>query len=190
MKYLLFLMLWPVALLAQQADNTQRVIVEVKQPSVEDSKSIPAQTNEWVEVGRNVGVAMREGLSALTDEANKFADTDAGRFTMAVIAWKVAGKDAKELTTALIDRSVKLVVGVPALITLVIIYLWIMRKSFICHRVVVEKTGPFWARSKKYEIINKNQGAGNKSEGYVFALVFANVLFVGLAVVCVALLVH
>jgi hypothetical protein len=48
---------------------------------------------KWVGVGNEVGVAIKEGLTAVVDVADKFGNTDVGKFTMYLIAWKVAGKD-------------------------------------------------------------------------------------------------
>lgn len=47
----------------------------------------------WVGVGGEVGTAVREGLNAVVDVADKFGKTDVGRFTMILVAWKVIGKD-------------------------------------------------------------------------------------------------
>ena len=108
--------------------------------------------NEWVDFGKNVGTAMREGLSALTDEANKFAGTDAGRFTMAVIAWKVAGDDAVHL----IEKFSGMFIGTPLLAVWTCMYLWILRNKFMTRRVVVATDGPFWSRKKTYQLVNDN----------------------------------
>ena len=45
----------------------------------------------WVGIGKEVGTAVNEGLSALTKNADDFAKTGVGKFTMVMIAWKVMG---------------------------------------------------------------------------------------------------
>lgn len=47
----------------------------------------------WVGVGKEVGEAVNSSLSAIGDNASKFADTKAGRFTMGIVLWKVLGED-------------------------------------------------------------------------------------------------
>jgi hypothetical protein len=48
---------------------------------------------EWVGVGNEVGVAVREALLGVVDVADKFGGTDVGKFTLVMVAWKVMGKD-------------------------------------------------------------------------------------------------
>jgi hypothetical protein len=64
---------------------------------------------DWAEMGRAIGIATREGLNAVTTETAKFAETTPGKFTMFMIAWKVAGTDFL--------RAIKgYAIGVPLLI--------------------------------------------------------------------------
>src|SRR4051812_35957038 len=78
--------------------NQQEVIVKIQQQPAPQPQTVVQKANEWVEFGKNVGTAMDAGLTSLTDHADKFSKTDVGHFTMAVIAWKVAGRDALDLT--------------------------------------------------------------------------------------------
>lgn len=64
---------------------------------------------DWADMGRAIGIATREGLNAVTTETAKFAETTPGKFTMFMIAWKVAGADFL--------RAIKgYAIGVPLLI--------------------------------------------------------------------------
>jgi len=47
----------------------------------------------WVGVGGEIGTAIKEGLNAVVDVADKFGNTRVGTFTMILVAWKVVGKD-------------------------------------------------------------------------------------------------
>jgi len=51
----------------------------------------------WTGLGKEVGTAMNDGLSALTTQAELFSKTDVGKFTMFMIAWKVMGNDFIQL---------------------------------------------------------------------------------------------
>jgi hypothetical protein len=143
------------------ANEPQRVLIEVQQKAAEPPKSnLVVKANEWVEFGKNVGTAMDAGLSSLTENANKFAKTDAGMFTMAVIAWKVAGRDALDLT----NRTVTIVLGVPILIAINLLFIWFVRRNFMAHRVIVERQGPWYARtSVKWETINDRPFSESKT---------------------------
>lgn len=139
------------------ANKPQEIVITVNQPPqpqpapVVQEKEAVQKAHEWVEFGAHVGGAMREGLSALTDEANKFAGTDAGRFTMIVIAWKVMGDDAMTL----LERFTHIAFGVPAFIVWTTFYIWFFRRKFAPHRVLISSDGPFWARKKTYKLINE-----------------------------------
>jgi hypothetical protein len=144
------------------APNPNEITVKIQQLAPETPKpAIVEQANEWVDFGRHVGQAMSEGLSALTKEANTFSGTPAGHFTMAVIAWKVAGHDAMDL----LNRTVHVIVGVPFLIAWIILGVWVIRRNFMARRVVVEDSGS-WLRGtrvRKYAIVNDESFSDGKS---------------------------
>lgn len=158
-----------------QENKPQEIILTVQQANVvkQEAPKAPAApttqvVNEWVNVGKNVGTAMREGLSALTDEANKFAGTDAGRFTMAVIAWKVAGKDARELTSEIFRKFI----GICLLTVLFVLFCFFFRKMFLEHRVVVSKKG-FWIwGTREYKVLNEETFSDGKCLGCVASIGF------------------
>jgi hypothetical protein len=52
-----------------------------------------AQLSKFEGIGKETGVAIREGLLAVTDVANKFGETNVGQITIALIVWRIAGKD-------------------------------------------------------------------------------------------------
>jgi hypothetical protein len=135
----------------------QRLEITVKQaptPVVPASPTAPIvqQANEWVEFGRNLGSAFDAGLTSLTDHAEKLAKTDVGHFTMAVIAWKVAGKDAVQVTQMVTRQVTGLIIGVPIMIFWICVYLWVMRKFCFKYRILKSVSGPFWNRTKEYEV--------------------------------------
>lgn len=66
----------------------------------------------WVGVGKEVGEAVNSSLSAISDNAAKFADTKVGKFSMFIVAWKVLGNDILGVFYALII----VFIGLPVLI--------------------------------------------------------------------------
>jgi len=96
---------------------------------------------KWVGVGGEVGNAVKEGLTAVVDVADKFGKTDVGRFTMVMIAWKVVGKDV-----------VRIILGLLFFTVLTIIIIKVYRRVVIARKVLVENPG-FWKYPKKYEVV-------------------------------------
>lgn len=184
MKRLLFIAMFAIASIgfaqapAQQNDPNapQRLEITVKQEvpkPVTPNAPIVQQANEWVEFGRNLGTAFDAGLTSLTDHAEKLAKTDVGHFTMAVIAWKVAGNDAVQVTRMVTRQVTGLLIGVPIMIFWICVYLWVMRKFCFKYRVLTKVSGPFWNRTKEYTI--QQFGSDGERAG---AAVISTVIFV------------
>lgn len=72
-----------------------------EQQKVELSKQQVSQTLEaaskWVGLGKEVEEAINGGLMALTRNADTLSQTNVGKFTMFMIAWKVMGTDVIQL---------------------------------------------------------------------------------------------
>jgi len=97
--------------------------------------------NEWAGIGKEIGGAVREGLTAVKDVAVDFSKTDVGTFTMVLIAWKVVGQDMLGLGVGLIV----LFIGV-TFIT------WSYRRTVLSRRILVKDEG--WFKAKTYEIVH------------------------------------
>lgn len=119
-----------------------------------------AVTSEIVKGAEDLGAALGTGLRSLAYETrditfgkdktlvqgiDELSQTDAGRFTMAVIAWKVAGKDA----LGLMDRFAGVAIGIPILFVLLGIYVWVMRRFFIMRIVKIGETVPVTSSAGK-----------------------------------------
>jgi len=130
------------------ADNALKVILDKRKTLTIDDTDLPTElrarleaakkisevttslkaAQEWSDMGRGIGVAVREGLSAVTDETAKFADTTPGKFTMVMIAWKVMGQDF--ITTV---RGI--LIGIPLLIFWICIWVWWLKRVYGYHKV-------------------------------------------------------
>lgn len=60
------------------------------------------QYGEWAGMGKEIGVAIREGLGAVKDVAIDFSDTRVGELTMVLIVWKVAGIEIIQIFVGLL----------------------------------------------------------------------------------------
>ncbi len=128
-----FMVLTP--LVAQSSD--EMVTVPKKYVSTEglnhQAAAAPAPTevvSKWIGVGKEVGIATREGLNAVVDTAEKFGSTKVGNFVMVMIAWRIIGKDV-----------LGVILGVPMLIGGICLWLWAARRMFFGYRVLEKKEG-------------------------------------------------
>lgn len=96
----------------------------------------------------------------LVQGIDNVSKTEAGRFTMLVVAWKVMGKDAVDL----LSRFIGVIIGVSIQIVIVSVGVWITRRFWITRSIVVKSEGPFWNKTKTYEIIN-SKNETDRTEG-------------------------
>ena len=121
---------------AEKIQQTQLI-----KEQVQEAVKVLPKANEWAGIGKEVGIAVNEGLSAVTDQAQKFSETRPGKLTMVIIAWKVIGKDFTGL-----------VLGIPMLILWTCLLIWIIKGNFVVRSVLshIQSDG-----KKVYETVNK-----------------------------------
>lgn len=119
----------------------------------------------WVGVGGEVGIAVKEGLMAVVDVAGEFGSTDVGKFTLVMVAWKIMGKDV-----------IRIVLGLLFLIIITFIFLMMYKNLYKNERKIIERPGLFNFKTvKKYEIIIKD----TEWEGYVAIQIVMLFLYAG-----------
>lgn len=97
MKTLLFaLLLAASAASAQNQEGDELVTVPkkfVSSAGITEAKAVETTSTvkNYVGIGKEVGTAFREGLGAITDETDRFAKTDPGKFTMFLIFFRMMG---------------------------------------------------------------------------------------------------
>lgn len=96
----LFLVLLPLMVVTMplSAQDTSKVMISKSeltpaQLRVAQQASRVDELRPWVGMGKEVGEAVNSSLAAVTEQTSKFADTNVGRFTMFIVAWKVLGED-------------------------------------------------------------------------------------------------
>lgn len=100
----------------------------------------------WVGVGSEVGIAVKEGLMAVVDVADKFGGTDVGKFTIVMVAWKVMGKDV-----------IRIVLGIIFLIIITFLFLMIYKNLYKNERKLIKKPALFdFSTPKEYQVIEKD----------------------------------
>lgn len=132
-------------------DLPPSLVEELRQK--EQLAEIDQKVSTYTRWGHEIGTAMDEGLSAITRHTADFAETDLGRFTMFLIAWKVMSEDIISVG----GGTLKWVIWFGVFVCFSLGLLWSYRKTVIPRRILVEKTRTgFWNKTKKYELYIPN----------------------------------
>ncbi len=135
---------------AQQA-NDETVAIPKSQLTADQLANIQQQQldqkiatyGKWVGIGKEVGVAVNSSLESITNQADHFAHTGVGKFTMVLVAWKVIG-----------DQAIHLIVGLLEALVMLPLWIWSYRRFCIPRSLVIKKGPGFWGE-KEYEIVNR-----------------------------------
>ncbi len=103
---------------------------------------------KWVGVGNEVGVAVKESLSAVVDVADKFGKTEVGKFTLVMVAWKIMGKDI-----------VRIIIGLIFIIVSTWFIIYSFRTTCIERKVMLKNPG-FLKYPKEYQVVQPRFGNG------------------------------
>lgn len=138
-------LLLPSVALAQQSASSESLITVRKSElpadllkKIEMERKIQAY-GEYVGLGEEIGHAVDATLTAVSENAVKFAETDVGKLAIFLVVWKVIGKDFTQLVIGIF----LLIVGFP-------IFIWVWTRNCINRRILknVTKEG-----DKEYEVI-------------------------------------
>lgn len=106
----------------------------------------PEKLDKYAQMGKGLGIAINEGLGAVTKNVESFSQTSAGKWLMVLITWKVMGEDAIGLARTAVQWTVGgllLLIGIP-------FWIWIVRRNCVQRPIAaVEKTG-FWKKKVDY----------------------------------------
>lgn len=107
----------------------------------------PEKVDKYAQMGKGLGIAINEGLGAVTKNVEQFAQTSAGKWIMVLVTWKVMGEDAVNLTRTAVQYLVGgtlFIVGIP-------FWIWLVRRNCVQRPIAtVEKTG-FWTKKIVYK---------------------------------------
>lgn len=136
-----------------QNESPEQIVVDVSDltpdqlEKIKNKKNIET-INKWAGVGKEVGVAVREGLTAVKDISLEFADTNVGTITIAIIVWKVIGKDLMSF-----------IICIPIWIIIAFFILKSYFKTCVVHKRIIKNPGLF-KYPKDYEIIRPQYQEG------------------------------
>lgn len=109
----------------------------------------PERLNEWVDLGKNIGLAVTATAKELGVAADEFLNSTTGKITIVLIVWRVMGEDI-----------VGLVGGTIAWIVLINIILWSFRYFHMKKKVENKKEGTV-EYVKRYEFQSNDGRAGS-----------------------------
>lgn len=122
--------------LAEKVTVDSSILTTDQKATIETRNKIEAVSG-WAGIGKEVGEAVSSSLAAVTTQAEAFGKTEVGIFTMALVAWKVVGKDL-----------LGFLIGIPFLLLSICLFVWSYRRRILGVRILVEDQG--WFKPKKY----------------------------------------
>jgi hypothetical protein len=101
----------------------------------------PSKLEQYANVGKVLGQAFKDCWSTVSTDAEKFAQSSAGKWTALLITWKIMGKDAVDIT----KLGVRWIVGGLLFLTITPFFMYMVWKNCATRRVVKkeERTGLF-----------------------------------------------
>lgn len=97
-----------------KSELTEKQRSDLSDKELQDKVS---QYGKWVGIGHEVGIAVNDGLTAVTTQANNFSQTPVGKWTIFVIIFKVVG-----------EKAIQYMVGISMLLFGLPIWIWSYRK--------------------------------------------------------------
>ncbi|MDP2668946.1 MAG: hypothetical protein Q8P07_03885 [bacterium] len=94
---------------------------------------------KWVGIGKEVGTAVNDSLSAITVQADNFAKTGVGQFTMFIVAYKILGKSI-----------LGVIIGIPLLIVWTVMFAVFWHKLYN-NRVILDRIEN---KTKFYKVVS------------------------------------
>ncbi len=123
--------------------NVKAVIVQKIQQDEITSKI--ETSGKWVGMGREIGIAAREGLTAVKDVTLDISKSDLGKTVIFLVAWKVAGRDFARIGISLLFA---------------IVSIWLISRSYFrlfSKTILVERSGWWIFGTRKYQPRNTDE---------------------------------
>jgi len=128
----------------------------------------PDKINTYAEVGRAFGSAFKECWTTVSTDAERFANSSAGKWAMVLVSWKIMGKDA----TQLVRDTVKISIGMCLLTVGVPFFIYIIRRNCVSVPKLKSSSKIFWLTYKReYEGMTVPIHGGGEAIVYGVALV-------------------
>ena len=162
------------------SESELRLYQSLKQKQLEAANQItianasPEKLEKYMQIGKSFGVAFKECWSTVSTDAERFAQSDAGKLTMFLIAWKIVGQDGVNL----LEKGIQYSIGIPLLLVGTIFFFYIFRRNCIEQPLLVSRTKIGWFTVKsEYKGMDS---APHGSDGYPILYGIAYAIFIGI----------
>ena len=144
-----------------------QLIIQAEQ--MKKSVGTTEQVNQWVDVGKNIGMAITSVAKELGVAVDSFMNTTTGKITMGLIIYKVIGRDL-----------IHIMVGISLLITLLSLWVYFFRKLCVIKSITIEYPTEKFKKIKRVEHYRADEVDGTRLM-MLFAL--AGIIGVGLLII-------
>lgn len=200
MKYLLsFLVVVMLSLALPSFAQTESVQVDItklsqqellvyqqlKQKQAANSMSVanltPETIDRYAQIGKSFGTAFKECWTTVSTDAERFANSSAGKWAMVMVTWKIMGDDAVNL----VEKSVQYAIGFPLIFIGTCFFIYIIRRNCMSRPILVSATKvAFLTVKKEYKGTSSPQWDGEHAAVAVlfyalFIAVCCAILFIG-----------
>lgn len=162
----------------QRAEVMLQVAKMKKETPLVETLPDPEKINQYVEIGENIAKAAGAAAKELGYAADEFSQTNLGKITIALIAWKVMGDDAVALT----NRIIKIVVLIPILFAFISLWVYLYRREFVIESVEWVKIEGVKKPKKNVEY-RDNKYRGDSMFLYWIALLLPSAIMMGFMLV-------
>jgi hypothetical protein len=155
----------------QKAELALQAAQMAETAGVSDIDGVLTTLSKFEGIGRETGVAVREGLTAVVDVADKFGDTSVGQITIALIVWRIAGADITLIVLGLLSITIGI---------------WFMmffnrRRTHVTKFENIPVLGGLWTRKVPVDVEHEKPTDTDQGVGVIGMLISAVVF-----VVCIA----
>lgn len=162
----------------QQNNQNQEEMVTVTVPksSLTPQQQLNYKQQEihsWVGIGKEVGDAVNSSLAAVTQQSNNFAQTGVGKITVAVVVWKVMGKEL----TGVLCGIVFAIIAFPT-------WLWSYYRICVPKRTLIrEETKEDKTKVRTYDLLPKGSDSidgwriGHWIVGFILVIITCCMVF-------------
>lgn len=136
----------------------------------------PERIDKYGQIGKAFGSAFKECWTTVSTDAEKFAQSDAGKWAMFLVAWKIMGQDA----VGLVNNLVHYIAGFSLLAVGIPFFIYIFRRNCVQHPMLVSRTKVgFLTVKNEYKGVVEPLHPGE--EQILYGIAFA--AFVGIAAI-------
>ncbi len=150
------------------AEQRAQLVIQAEQMKKKETPTVE-KVSQWVELGKNVGVALTSTAKELGVAADTFLQSTTGKITIVLIFWKIMGRDL-----------VHMFVGIGLLCTLVPLWVYLFRKMCLIKSVRTEYPTEKFKKVKIVEHYGEDVVDGTR---VLMFIVLAIIIFISLLVI-------